>query len=148
VQQELQELLDGQLAVQLLHDDAQPMLQDEPQLKPQGSRQLNERSPRRSDSSKQGRGQQRPMEGGGIGVQQVGAHDVQVGAGAAQELQPPLLSIPNPTGLMTERVVGDSAAASRGSAPSKPSAIHSDFIVPLPENPASATGSLQPSNRA
>jgi hypothetical protein len=67
-----------QLAVQLLQADPQR----EPQPKLQGSRQFSDRKPRRIASSRQGRGQHRPADGGGIAVQHVGA-------AVAHELQPP-----------------------------------------------------------
>jgi hypothetical protein len=114
VQQEWQDDVVEQLAVQLLQGVLQPTLQDEPQLNRQGSRQLSERTPRRKDSSKQGRGQHLPYDGAGIGVQQdgaaqvgaaqVGAQVVHVGAGATHELQPPPLraKMLKPTGLITE----------------------------------------------
>jgi len=126
VQHELQEDVVGQLAVQLLQDDPHPPPQDDPQPIRHGSRQLSERSPRRTDSSRHGRGQQLPTDGGGIGVQHdgaaqlgaaqlgaahvgahvvhLGAHVVQVGTGVPHELQPPPLRANRlkPTGLITE----------------------------------------------
>jgi hypothetical protein len=112
VQHEAHDELVGQLAEQLLQELPQPRPQVERQFRLQGSKQLSERRPRRNDSSKQGRGQQRPTEGGGIAVQQlgaaqvgaahVGAQEVQDGAGVAHELQPPRANRLWPTGLMTE----------------------------------------------
>ena len=74
----------SQLAVQLLQQPPglQCVLQLVWQPRRQGSKQSSERSPRRTFSSKQGFGQQRPTGGGGNGVQQVGA-------GSAHEVQPP-----------------------------------------------------------
>lgn len=87
VQHEPQAGFVAQLAVQLLHDELQ-LIELQPRL--QGSKQSSDRRPRCRRSSKQGFGQQRPTDGGGTGVQQVGAHVVQVGAGSWQP-QPPLL---------------------------------------------------------
>ncbi len=65
-----------------------------------------------------------------MGVQQVGAHVVHVGAGVAQELQPPWAKMPWLTGLMTERFdPGVWAAASSGIVPTIATAIQSDFIL-------------------
>jgi hypothetical protein len=84
----------GQLEWQLI--EWQPRLQ--------GSRQSSDRRPRWSFSSRHGLGQQRPIEGGGTGVQQVGAAQV----GTASWQPHPLLcwNRPKPTGLITERVAG------------------------------------------
>jgi len=104
-QHEVQVVRDSHVAVHPPQELPQAGLQP----KRQGSKQSSERRPRRSFSSKQGRGQQLQGPGDGIGVEQLGAHEVQVGAGAAQVLQPPWWEkIPNPTGLIMERLgVGD-----------------------------------------
>ncbi len=81
VQQEPHDGFVAQLAVQLLHDELQ-LIELHPRL--QGNKQSSERKPRCNRSSKHGLGQQRPTDGGGTGVQQVGAHVVQVGAGSWQ----------------------------------------------------------------
>ncbi|WP_425617782.1 hypothetical protein NA78x_001471 [Anatilimnocola sp. NA78] len=82
-QHEVQEERDSQVDVQLL----QPLPHVLRQPKRQGSKQSSERRPRRSFSSKQGRGQQLPQgDGAGIGV----LHDEQLGAACVpQVLQPP-----------------------------------------------------------
>lgn len=82
MQHEGHELFTSQLATQLLQLGLQWVLQLVWQGNRHGSRQSSERSPRRTFSSRQGFGQQRPIEGGGIGVQQVGA-------ASAHEAQPP-----------------------------------------------------------
>ncbi|QDU30949.1 hypothetical protein ETAA8_61020 [Anatilimnocola aggregata] len=87
VQHEVHDDAVGQLAVQLLHDEPQAALERQPRL--HGIKQSSERSPRRSFSSKHGRGQQLPIGGAGIGVLQPGAQVVHDGAGDEHVLQPP-----------------------------------------------------------
>jgi hypothetical protein len=96
VQHDGQAEFTSQPEAQLLQVGLQRVLQQVWQPRRQGSKQSSARSPRRTFSNKQGLGQQRPMGGAGMAVQQVGAGWAHVG-------QPPCENELNPAGLMTER---------------------------------------------